>query len=1155
MRVHDLAMKLRRDEVDVAIDADEISPAQGWPRWCEEQIHKADYVLIVCTESYARRFDGKEVGDVGKGAQWEGTLIRQLIYDSVRGAGRFVPVIFGTENAKFIPRPLRGFTYFDVLSDSGYKELVRLLRRGSSIERSESRKEAAVPEGGQKPALRTIRISIFSPGDVQEEREEARNVVESLASQYARLARLIPVMWEHEPLDVVSELLSSEEDIDIAIFIFWSRLGSPLGPSIKRPDGTEYRSAIEREFDLVLAASKASGGQRPAVIVYKREDNTSFNKRLGASPLAAEEEIISQKKLVEEFFQRAFRDQATGVYIRAYYSYKDPTEFRERLRTHLVLTLDRLLGIDSEALRVDTLSSDQGEVARQARQVMVALAADADDGDDCLNVAPEVEAFSSVLALSDLQPPLCLGIFGDWGSGKTFFMKKLQARVAWLCAKSEGAETKGAKTAFCCRVAQITFNAWHYVDANLWASIACRIFEGLDQFISEHSLDPEARKAQLFKQLVTAREKLEEAKSATEAAKQQVNLAETQLEDLERHRREKTLQLEDVRAVAIKKALIDNPEVRERLEDAAKQVGLEQLAGNVKELEEVLTGFRTISGRIQAMFLALVYGKDRWWRIGFLIGILVLIPLLGIGLEKLLAHLNATGTMGQLAAIVTQVGAIVAALSTWLVKNLRWATGIVDRVDKAQGEADTLLREARAKATPQEAQLQKELVSLKQKEATARTVLKEGQEKVQQAEKEKQQLEERANGKVLAEFIREKVTGATYQGQLGIISTIRKDLNALSDILAAAKRFREQLTRADEGTAKPQDNLPRIDRIILYIDDLDRCPEKTVVEVLQAVHLLLAFPLFIVVIGVDSRWLLRSLRHHYAALRGLEEGADLQAFDGATQFSSTPQNYLEKIIQVPFNLRRMDSHGFQRLMENILPFKHQSEVLTPLSAEQATPSATPPVTHTADTPKAESDQPKESKEQAEKAVMPGDKNQPADPIIEDFDPMPEALIVTEKEVDFMAELVSLIPTPRAAKRLGNIYRLIRAGISSAELERFLGDGDGKDQYKVVMTLLSIQVGFPLVANDIFNQIRSNPNYSWAEIRAEMNDKDEPAEAQRRDLADWQHESPRVWRRERSRLANCLDALLAEQKLTDSLGGYARWIQRVNRYSFRAAERD
>jgi hypothetical protein len=41
------------------------------------------------------------------------------------------------------------------------------------------------------------------------------------------------------------------------------------------------------------------------------------------------------------------------------------------------------------------------------------------------------------------------------------------------------------------------------------------------------------------------------------------------------------------------------------------------------------------------------------------------------------------------------------------------------------------------------------------------------------------------------------------------------------------------------------DALPAIDRIVLYVDDLDRCPPPRVVEVLEAVHLLLAGRLFV----------------------------------------------------------------------------------------------------------------------------------------------------------------------------------------------------------------------------------------------------------------------------------------------------------------------
>ena len=42
------------------------------------------------------------------------------------------------------------------------------------------------------------------------------------------------------------------------------------------------------------------------------------------------------------------------------------------------------------------------------------------------------------------------------------------------------------------------------------------------------------------------------------------------------------------------------------------------------------------------------------------------------------------------------------------------------------------------------------------------------------------------------------------------------------------------------------------ERVVLCVDDLDRCPPEKVVDVLQAMHLLLYFPLFVVV-AVDSR--------------------------------------------------------------------------------------------------------------------------------------------------------------------------------------------------------------------------------------------------------------------------------------------------------------
>src|SRR5262249_20902880 len=70
-----------------------------------------------------------------------------------------------------------------------------------------------------------------------------------------------------------------------------------------------------------------------------------------------------------------------------------------------------------------------------------------------------------------------------------------------------------------------------------------------------------------------------------------------------------------------------------------------------------------------------------------------------------------------------------------------------------------------------------------------------------------------------------------------------------------------------ESELKPTaSQMPKFSRIILYIDDLDRCPDDTVVRVLQAVHLLLSFPLFTVVVAVDARWISRALRDQFPRL-------------------------------------------------------------------------------------------------------------------------------------------------------------------------------------------------------------------------------------------------------------------------------------------------
>jgi tetratricopeptide (TPR) repeat protein len=122
-RVLELSNRLRREGVDCWIDQYLRSPSEGWPRWCENQIKETKFVLVVCTETYLRRFEGKEVPGKGKGGTFEGFVITQELYDSQGRNDKFIPVVFSSAERDSIPTLLRGSTSYDISNTDEYNEL------------------------------------------------------------------------------------------------------------------------------------------------------------------------------------------------------------------------------------------------------------------------------------------------------------------------------------------------------------------------------------------------------------------------------------------------------------------------------------------------------------------------------------------------------------------------------------------------------------------------------------------------------------------------------------------------------------------------------------------------------------------------------------------------------------------------------------------------------------------------------------------------------------------------------------------------------------------------------------------------------------------------------------------------------------------------
>jgi hypothetical protein len=126
-RVLQLADRLRADGIDAMIDQYVQSPPQGWPAWCETQIDKAEFVLMVCTETYLRRVRGEEEPGAGHGVLWEARLIRQDVYDSGSVSSKYVPVLFCDGSPTHVPRSVRGASIYGIETPDGYEGLKRLL--------------------------------------------------------------------------------------------------------------------------------------------------------------------------------------------------------------------------------------------------------------------------------------------------------------------------------------------------------------------------------------------------------------------------------------------------------------------------------------------------------------------------------------------------------------------------------------------------------------------------------------------------------------------------------------------------------------------------------------------------------------------------------------------------------------------------------------------------------------------------------------------------------------------------------------------------------------------------------------------------------------------------------------------------------------------
>lgn len=721
---------------------------------------------------------------------------------------------------------------------------------------------------------------------------------------------------------------------------------------------------------------------------------------------------------------------------------------------------------------------------------------DVDITRDSIGIARDVRTLASVMLSREVEPPLAIGLFGEWGSGKSFYIKSIEAEIDRIADQS----TASAPGSFCTRVVQIHFNAWHYIDTNLWASLVSHLLDGLAAHLTPRPSMTEQRSA-LAKDLASAKDAMALAQGEQQSAAAQLQATSLELEQRIADRETRELTLRDFQLGDLTSLLATDAALKKTLGDALTAVGASKAIESIGELNEAVDRSRTATGQTIAFAVSVFRGGNVFWVIGGILALLVLPPIIG--------HLVQSWTDANLAILTTiaaQVSVAAVTAAGVLGTAVSYAKKGLSTLSEAKKKIDKKLDEKRSAQTAEETKLKEALIEARASEKAAA-------ERVTAATIRAQELENRvaalADSQSLGFFISERTKSDDYRRHLGLISTIRKDFDSLME-------------RIGEG----REGEKGVDRIVLYIDDVDRCPPEMVVNILQAVHLLLAYKLFVVVVSVDPRWLLRSLGSRISQLQ--------QDDDAGAGLVATPQDYLEKIFQIPFTVRPMGQHGFSKLIRALLAPGATSVAQAIPEDEHA---GRIPV-EVARVPRVQDDRPDQ-----EEPVQDGLAN--ADvrgrfPHREDVESEkvilgelpPEQLTIKPGEVDFAATLHEALATPRSAKRFANIYRLLKCSVPRGELARFEGTQTVRGDFQLPMLLLALVVGRSRLAEKLFPQM----------LRA--------AQAGRSDWWDAGWKAAGV--AEDDPLRASLDLLVESSFFPKSAELAAVWLPQVARFSFTTA---
>ena len=100
-------------------------------------------------------------------------------------------------------------------------------------------------------------------------------------------------------------------------------------------------------------------------------------------------------------------------------------------------------------------------------------------------------------------------------------------------------------------------------------------------------------------------------------------------------------------------------------------------------------------------------------------------------------------------------------------------------------------------------------------------------------------------------------------------------------------------------------------RLVVFVDDLDRCLPEKAIEVLEAIKLFVDAPGCVFVLGLDQEVIAREIEMKYKELGEKKDD------EGEQHFTIEGMRYLEKIIQLPFQIPPIEQFNMSEFVEDL----------------------------------------------------------------------------------------------------------------------------------------------------------------------------------------------------------------------------------------------